>query len=308
MRYFEVTNVRELFLSLLIGLGLKDEFTILNLSGISIFKTERFNVLNIKNTSFLDKLSYQFYAKEKINVDPNDYFYVFHDITPCLSLRCNRIFVEHGYINYLMNDEIIKLSSFKARLYYKLKLNSLASGRSNKFNKVLFTLEHCWPKDLNEKAEFFDIISNWNLLSESDRNITRKIFNINVGDHVFSDGAILLITQPIEIYDAISVEMKMEMYKEILSQYDSSLIYIKAHPKETSDYSGLSDFILPNNIPMELLIADSKYYPKTVITLFSTAVFSLFGKSEIKWLGNYKNKFSDLNVDFNPPDLVKEKL
>ena len=117
-----------------------------------------------------------------------------------------------------------------------------------------------------------------------------------------------LIAQPIEIYDAISVEMKMEMYKEILSQYDSSLIYIKAHPKETSDYSGLSDFILLNNIPMELLIADSKYYPKTVITLFSTAVFSLFGKSEIKWLGNYTNKFSDLNVDFNPPDLVKEKL
>ena len=308
MRYFEVTNVRELFLSLLIGLGLKDEFTVLNLSGFPIARTERFKVINIKNTSIIDKLSYQFYAKKKINVEPDDYFYAFHDMTPCLNFRCNRIFVEHGYINYLMNDEIIKLSSFKARLFYRLKLNSLASGRSNKFNKVLFTLEDCWPKDLNDKSEFLDIVSNWNLLSEADRNITRQIFNINIGEHVFSDDAILLITQPIEIYDTISVEMKMEMYKEILSQYDSSVIYIKAHPKEKCDYSGLSDFILPNNIPIELLIVDSKCYPKTVITLFSTAVFILFGKSEIKWLGNYNNKLSGLNVDFNPPVLVKGKI
>lgn len=116
---------------------------------------------------------------------------------------------------------------------------------------------------------------------------------------------VLLLTQPLSEDKIITEKEKIDIYREILLKENEKNIYIKAHPREKTNYKEVfKEFninIIENSFPIEIcLLLDIKF--EKVITLFSTGALSFKGKSEVEFIGTEKylklyEKFGKVTID-----------
>ena len=101
----------------------------------------------------------------------------------------------------------------------------------------------------------------------------------------------LLLTQPLSEDGTLSEKEKIEIYSEILSNYDLKDIVIKVHPREKLNYRNIFPEveILDEYFPVELFKIFN-IEPEKVITIFSSAVFGIAKRENIDFYGTEINE------------------
>lgn len=112
------------------------------------------------------------------------------------------------------------------------------------------------------------------------------------------------MTQPLSEDEIITEEEKIKIYREIIEKQNGRKIYIKAHPREKTNYGDifkeLNIKIIENGFPIELLLLLNINFSK-VITLFSTGALNFKGRSEVEFIGTEKypklyERFGKINI------------
>lgn len=88
----------------------------------------------------------------------------------------------------------------------------------------------------------------------------------------------LLITQPLSEDGYTTEEGKLELYRELVTQYGTDTVLIKTHPREKTDYGDLGKNCITlqlDNVPLEVLTFLEGLKIKRAVTTFSTAIEAL---------------------------------
>lgn len=228
------------------------------------------------------------------------------------------ILLEDGTINYnekiLLEEKNKKLKKIKINHFMKkvivekIKKEYRRFGLSEKIQEIYLTGLLPIPDLIKNKVKIINISDEWEKLSKKDKEeilgvlkISSKSFeNLKV-----EKNKVLLLTQPLSEDKIITKKEKIDIYREILLKENGKNIYIKAHPREKTNYKEVfKEFninIIENSFPIEIcLLLDIKF--EKVITLFSTGALSFKGKSEVEFIGTEKypklyEKFGKITID-----------
>lgn len=222
--------------------------------------------------------------------------------------------IEDGTKNYnekILDEEYNKKykinSIIKNKILYLSKNIYPIYGLSNRIEKIYLTGILPVPKKIRSKVQLINLEKKWQELSCIKKKEILDIFNIDIfkieNIEKIKD-KILLITQPLSEDGIISEQEKLEIYREILENNKKEKIYIKAHPRETTNYKekfqNYNIELVEKEFPIELfMLLDMKF--KKIITLFSTAALNFKCKYQIEFIGtkNYSKlyeKFGDIKI------------
>lgn len=150
-------------------------------------------------------------------------------------------------------------------------------------NKVLLTGLMGVPKELKKKAECIEPAALWQLKTEEEKRIISEVFSFPYYEilNLLKEGKDILFLTEAYAYvngdNVISVEKQIQMYREILSDYDASRIFIKPHPSDNADYARLMPEYktIPRQFPMQM-IKWTGIKLKKVILLWGTTCMHVF--------------------------------
>lgn len=228
------------------------------------------------------------------------------------------ILLEDGTINYnekILSEEKnkklkkIKINHFmKKVIVEKIKKEYRRFGLSEKIQEIYLTGLLPIPDLIKNKVKIINISDEWEKLSKKDKEEILGVFKISSKSFEnlkVEKNKVLLLTQPLSEDKIITEKEKIDIYREILLKENGKNIYIKAHPREKTNYKEVfKEFninIIENSFPIEIcLLLDIKF--EKVITLFSTGALSFKGKSEVEFIGTEKypklyEKFGKITID-----------
>lgn len=228
------------------------------------------------------------------------------------------ILLEDGTINYnekILSEEKnkklkkIKINHFmKKVIVEKIKKEYRRFGLSEKIQEIYLTGLLPISDLIKNKVKIINISDEWEKLSKKDKEEILGVFKISSKSFEnlkVEKNKVLLLTQPLSEDKIITEKEKIDIYREILLKENGKNIYIKAHPREKTNYKGIfKEFnikIIENSFPIEIcLLLDIKF--EKVITLFSTGALSFKGKSEVEFIGTEKypklyEKFGKITID-----------
>lgn len=156
-------------------------------------------------------------------------------------------------------------------------------GFDRHVNRVLLTGLMDVPRELEGKAECIDPVALWKAKSQEEKRVISDIFSFpydEIQDLVQMGKDILFLTEAYAYVNGdnvISVEKQVQLYKEILSNYDSDRIFIKPHPSDNADYAKLMPEykVIPKQFPMQML-KWTDVGLKKVILLWGTTCMYVF--------------------------------
>ncbi|MGB5116736.1 MAG: glycosyltransferase family 52 [Providencia rettgeri] len=156
---------------------------------------------------------------------------------------------EHGNGNYLVGA----YPNF--RILKKILGVSPGYGRSKAIKNIFLQYPDKAPEDIKDKVKKLDLQYLFNSLKEEQK---KEIFNIfNIPEINPLDNTVLILTQPLSEDRFMSERKKIEIYKNIITNYKNRKIYIKPHPRDMTNYSSIfkSDniTIFPSTFPIEIL-------------------------------------------------------
>lgn len=228
---------------------------------IKYFKLPNFSNLEIYGNDFSRYDSIIIGRKKYCCIEdcPNGFVRTYLNHFYPLELKINRNKVRY-YINTLLNGSIYchRFGNNNQCEGFIMSSRSVPEYMKNK-TIINISLDEAWKKSDLDKKKF--IIEAYGM----------KIQNIAE----LSARKIILLTQPLWP-DFISRDEHTRIYKEILSNYKTSDIVIKTHPRDIFDYKSLGAdlYIMESPIPIQLLTLIGIKYDR-VVTVFSTAAYSL---------------------------------
>ncbi len=212
--------------------------------------------------------------------------------------------LEEGILNY--NDNILKnefekkiekvriFHNIKKSIIEKIKKDYKRFGLSEKIEKIYLTGLLPIPNLIKDKVEIININELWSNLSQEAKKEILEVFNMDIKKFQIlkeDDRKILLLTQPLSEDKIITEEEKIKIYREIIEKQNGRKIYIKAHPREKTNYKEVfKNFnieVIENTFPIELFLLLNIKFDK-VITLFSTGALNFKGKAEVEFIGTEK--------------------
>lgn len=228
------------------------------------------------------------------------------------------ILLEDGTMNYnekiLLEEKNKKLKKIKINHFIKKviiekrKKEYRRFGLSEKIQEIYLTGLLPIPDLIKNKVKIINISDEWEILSKKDKEEILGVFKISSKSFEnlkVEKNKVLLLTQPLSEDKIITEKEKIDIYREILLKENEKNIYIKAHPREKTNYKEVfKEFninIIENSFPIEIcLLLDIKF--EKVITLFSTGALSFKGKSEVEFIGTEKypklyEKFGKITID-----------
>lgn len=216
--------------------------------------------------------------------------------------------IEDGIINYYSMPEVdkqierenflLKMFKYATYLYYPY-------GFSKNVKKIYLTKEtDNIPKRLKNKVEFISLKNLWDNLSKEKKDEILYVFGLDSSLlKELSKMENILLTQPFSEDKVVTEEEKIEIYKNIMKNYDEEKTVIKTHPREKTFYRDIfpKAVILDKPFPFELFsLMDSNF--KKAITVFSTSVMNLGKDVEIDFYGSRINdkllkQFGDVKLE-----------
>ncbi|EKO3806609.1 glycosyltransferase family 52 [Vibrio sp. SSH13-20] len=186
--------------------------------------------------------------------------------SPILKINKNYNLIEDGLINYIFEKKNIPI-------IYKVILGK-QFGLSKWCSKVYLSGMMESPKSVSKKVVIHTPIVTKEILD---------VFDLKSLDTMEGNG-LLLLTQPLSEDGIIDEDSKINIYSDLIEQYDLSNLnlFIKPHPREITAYI---DFfpdatVLESDIPFEL-VSDFFSYDATVMTLFSSSIYNTKFKRKI---------------------------
>lgn len=225
--------------------------------------------------------------------------------------------LEDGAMNYnykILEEEYkrkikkLRINNFiKKVIIEKRRKDYKRFGLSDKIKKIYLTGILPIPNLIKDKVEIININEIWSNLSQEAKKEILEVFNVDIEKfQTFDeeDKKVLLLTQPLSEDEIITEEEKIKIYREIIEKQNGRKIYIKAHPREKTNYGDifkeLNIKIIENGFPIELLLLLNINFSK-VITLFSTGALNFKGRSEVEFIGTEKypklyERFGKINI------------
>lgn len=215
--------------------------------------------------------------------------------------------IEDGIINYYSMPKVdkqidsenllVKFLKYSTYLYYPY-------GFSKSITKLYLTKKSEVPDKLKNKVEFISLKELWDNSDNNKKEEILRVFGLDISIlRELSQKENILLTQPFSEDRVITEDEKIEIYKNIMKNYDEELTVIKTHPRETTDYKKLfpKAIILDKPFPFELFsLMDLNF--KKAITVFSTSVMNLGDKVQIDFYGTKVNdkifkEFGDVKLE-----------
>lgn len=175
----------------------------------------------------------------------------------------------------------------------------LEGGDDNRIVTFYAQFPNKLPKRLQKKAKELNALRVTSQLSNECKRQLFKAFSQKGIVDLGNKKNALVITQPIAENGIVaSEEQKIRIYQEIIESIDPAYnIVIKAHPRETTDYSTYftSHTFLSGSFPLEIIALNNDIYFEEGYTLFSTSInnMDIIGKKYI--LGDKFTKYYTSN-------------
>lgn len=216
--------------------------------------------------------------------------------------------IEDGIINYYSMPEVdkqIKRESFLLKIFKYATYLYYPYGFSRNVSRIYLTKEtDDIPERLKNKVEFISLKKLWDNSSKEKKNEILYVFGLETSLlKELSEKENILLTQPFSEDKVVTEEEKIEIYKNIMKNYDEEKTVIKTHPREKTFYKDIfpKAVILDKPFPFELFsLMDSNF--KKAVTVFSTSVMNLGKDVEIDFYGSRINdkllkKFGDVKLE-----------
>lgn len=252
---------------------------------------------------YIEKFRLFFYLfKMKILGDSSYYLYG-EDMMMSYFYKKRKIhLIEDGTWSYKIREEE---KSFLKRLKRLVRLENPFynfSGEDNSVEKIYLTGLGKIPTSIKEKVEIINLKKLWEEKTIEERSKILNFFDINLEKlKRIKSKKYLLLTQPLSEDGTLNEKEKIEIYSNILSNYDLKNIVIKVHPREKLDYKNIFPEVevLDEYFPVELFKIFN-IEPEKVITIFSSAVFGIAKRENIDFYGTEINekilkKFGSMN-------------
>lgn len=215
--------------------------------------------------------------------------------------------IEDGIINYYSMPEVdkqidresavLKMFKYATYLYYPY-------GFSKNVRKIYLTKECDAPLKLKNKIEIISLKEMWDNSDENKKSEILQVFGLDKSllEELAAKENILL-TQPFSEDKVLTENEKIEIYKDIMRNYDEKSTVIKTHPREKTDYRTAfpKAVILDKPFPFELFSLLNTDF-KRAVTIFSTSVMNLGENVQIDFYGTKINeklllKFGDVKLE-----------
>ena len=300
MNIYIIYNYWELFLSLIILKQNKAEESILIIIGneidkeilIKLKKNYNFIKFNFRTNKFIKFLTFyykiNYFLPRKLNsilvqvkriISFSD-----QDVVTRYFIK-NKKFIdlyEHGSVNYQEDfDNLIQ------KIKNKILGMEKPYGRSKYVKNIYLRGTGKIPKDIENKVILIDIEYLWDFIEEKSKDEIFKIFGLNSQEiEKIRSKKIILFTQPFSEDKILTEKEKVELYKDIIANYDVTKLLIKSHPREKTNYR--KEFpkitVIDQRIPSELLLFTKAEFSR-VITVFSTSISIFLKSSEVDFYG-----------------------
>ena len=216
--------------------------------------------------------------------------------------------IEDGIINYYSMPEVdaqIKRENFFLRMFKYATYLYYPYGFSKNVTKIYFTKKaDNIPQRLKNKIETISLKNLWDSSTNKKKSEILHVFGLQSSLlKELSEKENILLTQPFSEDKIMPEEEKIEIYKNIMKNYDESKTVIKTHPREKTFYKDIfpKAIILDKPFPFELFsLMDSNF--KKAITVFSTSVMNLNKDVQIDFYGSKINdkllkKFGNIKLE-----------
>lgn len=150
-------------------------------------------------------------------------------------------------------------------------------GRDKKVEKIYLSGMGEIPQEIREKTKIINLKALWKKKDDFEKNSILRIFKIK-GSMVekIREKTMVLLTQPLSEDGVIDEKRKIELYENILKNYDRRKIFIKKHPRERTDYKKYFPDILviEEKFPWEIMDLLGVKMERAV-TIFSSGVYGM---------------------------------
>ncbi|MDW6018299.1 glycosyltransferase family 52 [Vibrio plantisponsor] len=218
----------------------------------------------------------------KLRSENNIYFYgQDHAWFSFLGRNKPFILLEDGLDNYIRHPSV----GIKRKLLSYLGFPYKEMGRAENIKKIILTGILPIPNEIQYKTEIIALRDKWEQLDDKNKNFIINLFiSPKEKDLIHSLShrqSALILTQPLNQDQIISETKKLELYNNSIQSLHISEVYVKKHPRDTSNYSkyGWKELGF-NETPIELLILLGLDFKK-VITYNSTAIFRFTEENRI---------------------------
>lgn len=238
-------------------------------------EADDFEQEKLENKLQFQKIKKEYFAKETFEIYAQD-----HVLKSYSFFKGKFYVIEDGIMTYLeaKNEyEKEKSRSFFSKWKRKRKGKIATCGVSSKVEKVYLRGILPTPDCLQHKVEYMDIYSLWKQKSMEEKKWILHFFDFQKKHlELLQSKKTILFTQPLSEDGIMTEEEKIGIYRKILEKEEIKELVIKAHPRETTEYTKYFDgvSVLQEKTPFELYLLHG-LRGKRVITLFSTAVYGL---------------------------------
>lgn len=202
----------------------------------------------------------------------------------------------HAYNFNLIEDGVFNYE----KSLVKTGGGSLVPLSKNEFVKhVYLTGRLPIPKEIKNKVVLVDIKKRWKNFNNQERQEIIDLFHFDYDkllDLVKNGRDKILLTQNFYRYGRCTVEEQVQIYREILSNYDIKEIIIKTHPEDEIDYQKYFPdcYLLKDKFPFELCYFTNLPLKK-LISVNSTSTYGLWDEKYVERHEEMLERLKDLS-------------
>lgn len=192
----------------------------------------------------------EYAAKRKIPVYGHDHLFLSRAF-----LENPIILIEDGVGNYNIKNAMIYKNILDSGDIYR------AFGADSLVKKIFLTGLGTVPEELSNKVEYFDPAEQWQKKSSGEKQLISQIFAFpykELLELTACGKTTLFLTEPYAHrsgLETLTVDKMVEMYREILSDYNMDEIIIKPHPSDHTDYETLMPgySVVSGHFPIQMI-------------------------------------------------------
>lgn len=177
------------------------------------------------------------------------------------------ILLEDGTGNYIKKEKLSKKQSMKSDEY--------TMGHNSRVTKIYLTGMWKIPNDIKSKVQIMDLRLLWERKSAAEKQFFLNLYFIDENElNVTSGKSVCFLGGPFSNFGFMPKEEELKAYRKIISNFNSSELYIKVHPTGfnidyNKEFPGIN--VLMNPIPFEVIYFLTGHQLKTIASMGSSA-------------------------------------
>lgn len=178
------------------------------------------------------------------------------------------ILLEDGTGNYCKKEQLERFPEYMERDEYCM-------GHNSRVQNIYLTGIWKIPNDIKRKVKIMDLRGLWEKKSVEEKQFFLNLYFMSQPTlDVISKKSICYLGGPFSNFGMMPLEEELQVYRNIISNFNPTDLYIKAHPTGfnvdyAKEFPGIP--VLMNPIPFEVIYFLTSEHLKTVASIGSTA-------------------------------------